>query len=63
MFRLLRLPFWLIKLAVMVAVVVYVWRRLPSWVGEDNVSKAVHVIQQGVALILELIGKLKDMRV
>jgi len=61
MFQLLRLPFRLIKLAVMVAVVMVVWRMLPSWVGEDNVSKAVQVIQQGIALTLELIGKLKDM--
>ena len=58
MFRLIRLPFRLLKLAVIVVVMVVVWRMLPTWVGEHNVSAAVQHIKQGVELIWELTRKL-----
>jgi hypothetical protein len=60
MFKLFRLPYRLLKLALFGVLVAYVLMMFPTWAGDLSVSKVVHVVQNGMERLLEQIGKRKE---
>ena len=62
MFKLLRLPFGLLKLAVFAVAVVVVWMMLPTWREQLDVSTVVQAVLSGFEWVVEQVEKLHSGR-